>query len=367
MKRFFKKLALFVMPPIVVLAFPAFVLFASGEIPLDIDKVIREQAAGKREVLFWPAYSNNDAYYKLKSVNARNPKTIVMGTSRVLQFRSEFFRDPSSFYNAGRGVVRIEHFSEFIDGISPDKEIKLIILGLNQPGFNPNWKNFNKGPNDPPQESAMIFRHSWWQVYQDYYEGKFKIGHVLHNSGAEKKTGLLSRIRETGFRNDGCIIYHETWEPPNFEENLKRIQEGVNRFEHGQKISARSVKELIRFFDKCRERNIHVVAFLPAHAHVLYESMRNKGDDYEYIFKLEETLRPIFDEYSYPLFDFSDMASLGAGDEEASDGFHISEKAALRALIIMAEGDAKLRGYVDLDNLRRILAQSTHPRVLNFD
>ena len=73
--------------------------------------------------------------------------------------------------------------------------------------------------------------------------------------------------------------------------------------------------------------------------------MRQSGENYEYIFKLDDALNPLFRKFDFDFYDFTDLASLGASDVETIDGFHGSEKAYLRLYIKIAERNEKLRRY----------------------
>ena len=84
----------------------------------------------------------------------------------------------------------------------------------------------------------------------------------------------------------------------------------------------------------------------------------SRGSHYAYMRKLQATLQPLFQRREYPLFDFSDLAVTGAGDDEATDGFHVSEVAALRMVIHMAENSPVLAEEVSLSVLTAALEQA---------
>ena len=70
------------------------------------------------------------------------------------------------------------------------------------------------------------------------------------------------------------------------------------------------------------------------------------GDQYGYLRALPSYLAPLFNEYGFQLFDFSDLQSVGASDVETIDGFHASERATVRILLELQKADATLRPYV---------------------
>src|SRR5690606_10553212 len=70
---------------------------------------------GDQPVLFRPRYGNRDQDFKLLSVNARQPEILVIGSSRVLQFRAQFANNqPDAFYNAAAPAWRPPEISRLL-------------------------------------------------------------------------------------------------------------------------------------------------------------------------------------------------------------------------------------------------------------
>src|SRR5687768_13974749 len=113
MKRLAAKVLLFTLPFAIVLGAPAYVLLSSGEFT-PVEKVIRMQSTATTPVLFGRAYSDPTARYKLQSVVHRKPEVLVLGTSRVMALRGDFFRDGTQFFNAGNGITRLGHLRPFL-------------------------------------------------------------------------------------------------------------------------------------------------------------------------------------------------------------------------------------------------------------
>ena len=73
------------------------------------------------------------------------------------------------------------------------------------------------------------------------------------------------------------------------------------------------------------------------------------------MFLTQSKTQNLFQQYGFGSFNFFDLAALGAPDSEAVNGYHVSEKSNLRALIQMAEADPTLQKTVDLKRLKLLL------------
>jgi hypothetical protein len=152
-----------------------------------------------------------------------------------------------------------------------------------------------------------------------------------------------------------------------FGDVLKRIKDGNRLLEHGVIVSDSSVAYLESFLAYAHEHDIHVIGFLPPYAHYVYEIMHKDNTRYVYMNKIVPRIKPLFEVYGFSLFDFSDLAFLGAGDEESLDGLHASEKAYVRLTLHMAEKDPILADYVDMHHLNQVLAEEEDPfRVFEY-
>ena len=79
---------------------------------------------------------------------------------------------------------------------------------------------------------------------------------------------------------------------------------------------------------------------------------------------IPQEVRPIFVEFGFDFYDFSDVRDLGAVDDEFIDGFHGSSITHLRLFTEMVRGSDSLRNYADVDQLSRKLGQVGPPYTL---
>jgi hypothetical protein len=346
LKTFWLKLSLFALPFVLLLGFPVFVLSVSGELlPISAVLALNNNSPDFRYGL---AYSNADKYYKISEVRRRKPAVLALGTSRIMQLRSEFFSQPQQFYNAGGGLTRLEQFRVFLEqaGYAPS----LLIVSLDQNFFNDNWKA-EKYEDYPARLTADeraglgTILMGWRGLYRDYRSGKFRLADFR---AVPQCLGVSACAQRKGFRADGSYDYgiklSEDLEE-RLAEAFERIGTRTEMFEKGEQVSPTRLAELQRLLAYCRAQNIHVVGFLPPYAHAVYSKMQTLSD-YRYLSQIAEQVKPAFDQFQFTFADYSDLAWLGASDEEALDGFHGDERAYRRILLRLAEQNERLAQYV---------------------
>ena len=343
---------------------------------MPMKEVLEKQKDSKRIVLLGLAYSELDFYYKLHAFLSKGPgapDVMVLGTSRVLPIRSEFF-PKGSFYNAGRGIAKIKHLRAFLKHIPRGKEPKVMIVGLDQNFFNSHWDSFAEDPIESrflkgPDPFATL-ANSWAIVYKDFLKKKFSLKHFFRPE-RKVRIGFNALVNDEGYRNDGSYRYGKFLKLPHastsldfgYRNTFRVIEKGVDRFEFNNEVSEAAVQELSLFLSECKERNIEVIAFLPPYAHAIYDKLKSTGK-HRYIFALPDVLRPVFQKYAFDFHDFSDLLSLGMDDRETVDGFHADEKAYLALLLLMAKSNPNLNQFMDSDRLEQRLAASKNDHVV---
>ena len=111
MKRFLCIVALFLAPVVLFVGLFAGAIYASGEWRTE-EEIAGRVAAGEPAFLGL-AYRDNTRYYKHLVANELGADLLVLGTSRSMQFHSEFFTT-DSFYNVGGGAGYVNEFQFFL-------------------------------------------------------------------------------------------------------------------------------------------------------------------------------------------------------------------------------------------------------------
>jgi len=364
LQEFSAKLGLITLPCFAVLGFSFFLLFASGELSSPTE-IVQQQKEGFPS-LVGIAYSDPVRHFKLELTLLRKPAVLAIGTSRVLQFRAHFFNNDRSFYNAGGIIARAHDFSDFLNHIPLGNEPEVILIGLDQNLFNsahPHSTLDRVRSHHPPLLGWFkIYQSCWAVVYKDYFKHKFSIRQLIFKKTARRDIGFNAFANDEGYREDGSYRYGRFLKKPvditdRFNPKLEMVVRGQGHFAYGDTVSADAQQALALFLKTCKERNIHVVGFLPPYAHPIYETLKRSGK-HSYIFQLEPVLKRLFQQHGFDFYNFSDLATTGASEQEAIDGYHASEKAYLRLLILMSESSRTLQKYVDLNRLKNLLKTS---------
>ncbi len=380
--KFLLKCAALLLPFAIPLAFPALALWGAGEF-VSQEEVLRRQSEESTDVITGLAFSNPWRTFKLDAARHRRAEILVLGSSRAMPLRSIWFEQPTQFYNACMGVSVLWHHEEFLRRLPQDALPKLLILDLDQWDLNENSSTVDSKERVDPfqhtaQEPLRLIQERWKEIYRMYNEGRFTLSDIVSNLFDRRFIGLTALTQRAGFRNDGSRVdpaMFDTAHPapgvhdPEYKDAMNRIEKGstpgTSRYEHGREVSAERLATLRSLLAFCKDRDIHVAAFMPPFAHKLIEVMRTKGADYAYFFKLNDTLQPIFRQHGFTLLDASDIHSLGLDDIEVcySDGYHSSEKAYLRILIELARADKEIRARVNLAALETLFEKATAPLV----
>lgn len=362
-----------VAPLAIVLGIPAIIASWSGEL-YRMDAVIESQR-GKEQSLFGSAYSSQDVPLKMGRILRDGPELLVIGSSRTLDMRSEFFRPEFSFYNGGRLASDVWVMRQALQKLPADRLPKHLLIGLDQYNFNAGSSKYH--PDDiteqvvkekfaPAEQGWERFGDVWPSVAKDLIKGKI---HAPTDHGY-RSVGLAAKMQASGFRNDGSYRYGGIIDHPpaersaskRMEDAFDRIEDSEESFEHGDHLNLHALEEVGRLLDWCKERGIKVTAYFPPFAPSVIGAMRNPPHHYQYLDTLYPQVSRIFTEKGLRLFDFTQVP--GSTDEQFIDGFHPSERIAGTILLKMAEEDPVAGEIIDAERLRMLLSQSQDPLVL---
>lgn len=353
MREFIKRAIWFQAPLLVIVSPLLITLELAGEL-MTCEEIVADQLAYGSLVAL--AYSDPTRCIKAKMVQAREPTVVVLGSSRVMQFRESFFREPARFYNAGGAIARVEDLKAFIEQVDT-ANVELFVIGLDHYFFNEKWDDMSASPKTFEDRFSTLRVLRKQKLLSDHWRGKIDYARL----DRPDRVGLTAMMYDEGFRLDGSYRYGRILGFPelawdiDFHDTFERMQAGNRRFQYGAEVNKEALRELDAFLKTCHEKGVEVVAILPPFAHVVWSAMLAQGEDYAYIGQLYAALEPIFDAYSFDLLDFSDIVSVGSGDVEMIDGFHGSEVAYLRLTLKMAARSAALDRYVDSGSLEQIL------------
>lgn len=369
MRRFFVRLSIFLLPLLAALAPPAMVLLSAGEVSgVDVNRAVKLQRDARSERLYGLAYSECASPYKLAGARDARPELLILGSSRVLQLRSGFFRDPAVVYNAGRSVSHADHLPEFWQQLPADARPRAVLVGLDAFFFNP------RAERSPASRyiaqltdcgtSLAAFQRGLRAVYPDLLHRRVSLAQVPLLLGSDQ-IGLSAILTDSGYRHDGSYLYGRRSADAEFRDTFARIAQNRGGFEYASEPAEPALAQAARFLDLCKASGTQVIGFMPPYAPRVIERMNETGK-YAYIPELSRRLKALFSERGLPFWDFTDLRPLGATDAEFIDGFHGSERAYARMLIHMADSDPRVAEWIARPGIVAGLAQNRGPyRVLS--
>lgn len=364
MQNIIKSVTLFILPYGFILLFAVMILFYSNEI-FGVDKVISCQVSSRESALFGLAYSDPVKYYKTQRAKDVKPDILVMGSSRVMQFRSQFFKDDYKFYNSGGAVNKIRLLRLVLNELPSNDLPELMIVGIDQWWFNEKMDDLKTRQFDidlkQPRNDLRIIMDSWRKVYFDIFKGKISLTMLEQNSEVHK-FGLSALMQNKGYRSDGSYYYgnfnYQNSTVETMQNELRLLQNQQNWFFSCTSVNTNALDELELFVKKCKELNIQLLGFMPPYAPMIYKKMENQKEAYVHVFKLDGSIKAIFENEGYSFLNYTDPLSVNLSDKEFVDGVHASEKGYLKIFINMLERNEMIGKYADFSFLKNTLNAS---------
>lgn len=360
MKKFLQGVALFLVPVLLVVGLFGTALWRSGEWRTEEDAAA--QLAQGKPVFFGLAYRDNTRYYKHLATQLLAPELLVLGTSRSMQFRGEFFTT-DSFYNAGGGASYINEFEFFLRQLPADQLPRTLILVMDQYFFNEGWVGTSSMPTSfDYSHYDFAWQAALGEVMQGWARGKFSLWQVL---GTPAYTyGMSAAGRGRGFYPDGSYSYGYLMDHPEegtdvaFHDSLDRIARGVDRFEYGDALYQPSLEVVQSLLDFCSQQGMEVVLVIPPYAPTVARAMADSGR-YGYIPQIAPALTALCQPYGYEVFDCTYMEQ--TTDDQYIDGYHGGDRVYAQIAQLLGQQSRILQGQIDLDYLEAALAPGTNP------
>lgn len=369
MKRIIIKMICFILPFVVFFLPFMIVALLTMEI-VDFNQVMNIQRLSKREILVGMGYNEQTDYYKLSNMNYFEPEVIALGTSRVMQFKGDYF--VREFYNVGGAVNNnFDEYKNFLENVKPSAMPELIILGLDSWVFNDSW-NQSVSSADCYWEIEKYkpdVRSTLFSIIEDYMDGKWSFSQVIDSQNSN--LGFNGQLREDGFLVDGSYYYGDFYRNPKlqkdylFADTYDRIENGIQRFEYGNVVDAETLCELEDLLAYCRQHSIQVVAFIPPFAPSVYDKLQNSGH-YGYMENIYSKCLPLFTKYGFEVYDVQNSRALGCSDEYFVDGFHGGDIVYGKIIQYMISENSIIKEFTDEVKLNSMIENSYSPTVFEI-
>lgn len=337
-RDFYRRLALFAAPYAVVLLVATSVLALSGEI-IPASWVARLQVHGF-ELLYLPAFTDHNYQLKLQAARSLRPDVLVIGGSRMNQFRRRMFGTTSS-YNACQVLYGQQDYRRFLEDLG-DRTPKTIIFSLDFYTFNSDYSD--------------IFRHvsygdlSLWRgrefavILHGFIQDPQLLGFLVPPRdpvSGSAALGFQAARNGNGFRNDGSYQYGLVLRGmPNSgavsrSAGVDRVRKGAPPFIPAAHLGANARAELKLFADEAKRKGIHLIAVTTPLAPDVVEALDASAE----LGAWREFNSPEFADWVASLgikhFNFGRVESFSGRKGEFMDAFHGSETAYDRMMLYM--------------------------------
>ncbi len=302
---------------------------------------------------------NDISELKLYSYKYKKPKIISFGSSRVLQFREQFFS--KSFYNMGYTATSIHEALNATAAMLTAHRPQVVLLGIDFWWFNENFQKSDaydlcsqRAVNkiDP---AHLLLPFKWIKdekiTISDYMR-LFTLSKTHH-------IGVGGKLRKSGISADGSCYYTDlvtghsnNFGDVSFKETADSVAKGTGRFTHGTSFSEIHFQKFLDLLEIFQKNNVKVILFFPPLAPEINKLM--KQYDYSYIAELRGKLK----KNDVKVYDFTDPNQLlSTNDGEFIDGFHGGDVIYARMLNYIVSREASLKNYVSKDYLEKVICK----------
>lgn len=298
---------------------------------------------------------NQGSYqYKIKLMDAIRPEIAVIGSSRAMQVRKQFFK--SSFVNLG-GISNVAELEAVIDEMAARKQKpELVFVFIDPWWFN---KKFAGGGGVAPSSHPV---NGFSFPLAASAVKTLKHGNWITKLRSTNNLGIHSILTNEGFEQDGSYHYTSilsgrslTFDDQLFLNTLARIRDGNNRFEKSEQPDADLLSRTCAALKKLNSQINHTVVIAPPFASVVWKAMAKGG--YEYIGLSHNKITECVGTDVFHSFVTGENIP-GSTDCEFIDGFHGGDVTYARILSIVAAEDGAAKHYVDTDYLNQFLNQN---------
>lgn len=292
------------------------------------------------------------------ALHEKEPRDIlVLGSSRVMMFRQEFFRQP--MLNFGGAVKSVETVEVVVNRLRQRKPPSLAIVGIDYW-----WFNIRRDDDEEMDEIADIASLTLKDLVQPaiwLWQGKLEPADVTGLLTSQGKVppgvGLAAKFLGAGFQVDGSYIYGATTHglaaspDPEFKRTLRRSTGPRSKFTLDFAFNEGEFRELSATIRKLREFAGQILVLLPPIAGPVLK--HNEPTHRRGLERLVELIRA----EGWPLADFTDPSTYGSTDCEFIDGMHGGVVTYARLSLDLVRRHPELEPYFDSARLQAIVRE----------
>lgn len=360
---------------LIVFGIGAYVLVAEAILYRLNETYVGTEAAVEMQIrentLYRSAFVDDIGFLKRGIAAKKKPDIIAMGSSRVWQFREGFFKD-ASFYTMGEPMSSMDTMDKVFENIVREYVPKIVIINVDWWWLNPNSSHHMRdnvfGEGRVVVERFYLYNSLYKEIINNSSVREQLIHPELHLRdliGNRPTIGLWAATKSEGVRSDGSyqageVILHPKTTEEKFQNIYQKIEDGEPRFEPADHIDEQELLKLTALIKKIQGRGSHVVVFLPPFPDAVYQSFMQSEGHRSFMIQFEQSVKNLCMEQGVSFFDFSNMAWIGAPDEEAIDGIHPGERTYGRIALQFAN-DEVLAPHINQKYIEECMHNSDSP------
>ena len=321
---------------------------------LEIDRLLHDDS-----ILWGPLFQQDVAIWHLNRAAIKHPDVMVVGSSRVTQFRDAMLPG-THFYNASLSASSPWDAEAYFRTLYTVHKPKLALLGIDSW-----WFDATRDPKFPPRATLSWHFSPTEQVAALLRQANDirALGEMITTRldlapdpiGRRVPVGYNAAAKASGFRADGSYQYgailldrYPLYDRAGmgfrngFRHERAQVQGTVGRFGYAgppSQLAAETLRRIVHFH---RDAGVELVLFFPPFAHAVYAEIQANPAQRKYFDEITRLVRQIAAEENVEFHDFHDYAKLGAEDSQTIDGLHVDEIGALAQLRTMVAAKGAL-------------------------
>lgn len=381
MAKFLIKFMIFLLPILVVLSVAVWVAWDLGY-AIPIQTMVSLQAEDE-SILYRPISRSDQFHYKSQAIKTNQPEILLLGSSRLANFSSDFFGNTTIFYNTYIGGLDMLEAHWFIEEIDSQSYPEIVILSIELTALNgedcrARISDLSQIP--PPLEQILIGTRDLWQ---DVLLGAFDLNHAYaernHNQSNWIHLGEYALRYLTFTPTDDKTIqpnvaFDRYGARPNIlvdeeahqifrEEAYHQLEQRESIYQEGRSMIAcppqmEAIEEIITTL---QQNGTTVIGMALPYNPKIYEALSTEVG-FAYFPVARRQVVDLFAKLDTPYYDFADPTPFDADELYFSDGHHPSPLLSAQVFYEIARSEQNsFAPYVDLDVLKQQIESTTHP------